>query len=143
MSTTTNDATSSAVDEAHQPPSRATDNKPESDVSCWHHLRAWTRHLAHLYHHAKHALVEGQTWWFLVFVPLGWLAGPFGWNAVAVCIFNLLGIIPLSTVVSYASDNLSGHVGGDLMSVLINATFGNSVELIVGLLEELLNHLGC
>jgi Ca2+:H+ antiporter len=133
MSTTTNGATSSAVDDAQQPSPRSTDDNPEPDRSHWSHPRAWTQFLAHLYHHVKHALVESKTWSLLVFVLLGWLAGLFGWNAVAVCAFNLLGIIPLSAVVSYASDNLSEHVGGDLMSGLINATFGNSVELIVGL----------
>lgn len=66
----------------------------------------------------------------LVFVPLGILASTLRWNSILISIFNLVAIIPLSALVSYSSDELSNSVG-ELWGALINATFGNVVELIV------------
>lgn len=66
----------------------------------------------------------------LVFAPLGFIAGFFGWNAVLVSLFNFIAIIPLSALISDASDTLAGG-WGSLLGGLINATFGNTVELIV------------
>ena len=66
----------------------------------------------------------------LVFVPLGFAAGILKANAVMVSIFNFLAIIPLSALVSDSSDKLSDY-WGPLIGGLVNATFGNAVELIV------------
>jgi len=66
----------------------------------------------------------------LVFVPLGFAAGLLKANAVMVATFNFLAVIPLSALVSDSSDKLSDSLG-PLMGGLINATFGNAVELIV------------
>jgi Ca2+:H+ antiporter len=65
-----------------------------------------------------------------VFVPLGLAVGAFSRSSVLTSIFNFLAIIPLSAVVSDLSDKLSDEFG-DLLGALINATFGNAVELIV------------
>ena len=65
-----------------------------------------------------------------VCAPLGVLSGVFHWNSIATSIFNFLAIIPLSAALSDASDKLSDAFG-DLLGALINATFGNAVELIV------------
>jgi hypothetical protein len=64
------------------------------------------------------------------FVPLGLVVGYLKWKAVPTSAFNFLAIIPLSAAVSDASDKLSDEFG-DLWGALINATFGNAVELIV------------
>lgn len=66
----------------------------------------------------------------LVFVPLGIAAYTFGWHTILISIFNLLAILPLSALVSSSSDALSSYVG-ELWGGLVNATFGNAVELIV------------
>lgn len=66
------------------------------------------------------------------FVPLGLAAGVFQWNTILVSIFNFVAIIPLSAAVSDSSENLADEFG-DLWGALINATFGNAVELIVRL----------
>lgn len=65
-----------------------------------------------------------------VFAPLGLFSGALSWNTVLISVFNFLAIIPLSAAVSDASDHLSDAFG-DLFGALINATFGNAVELIV------------
>jgi Ca2+:H+ antiporter len=66
----------------------------------------------------------------LIFVPLGLGAGILKANAVVVSVFNFLAIIPLSVLLSDSSDKLS-DILGPLMGQLINATFGNAVELTV------------
>lgn len=67
---------------------------------------------------------------YLIFVPLGVAAAIFKANAVLVSSFNFLAIIPLSAIISNSSDKLSDY-WGPLIGGLINATFGNAVELIV------------
>lgn len=66
----------------------------------------------------------------LVFAPLGFIAGFLSWNAVLVSAFNFLAIIPLSALISDASDTVANR-WGSLLGGLVNATFGNTVELIV------------
>lgn len=66
----------------------------------------------------------------LVFAPLGFLASAYHWAPVAVFAFNFLAIIPLSGLISDASDTLSERWGG-LVGGLVNASLGNTVELIV------------
>lgn len=66
----------------------------------------------------------------LVFVPLGIIAGALGWNATAVFILNFLAIIPLASLLAFATEELSVPLG-QTIGGLLNATFGNAVELIV------------
>jgi Ca2+:H+ antiporter len=67
---------------------------------------------------------------FLIFVPLGIIAGATGWNPTAVFVLNFLAIIPLASLLSFATEELSMKLGQTLGG-LLNATFGNAVELIV------------
>ncbi|EJP69455.1 Vacuolar calcium ion transporter [Beauveria bassiana] len=69
----------------------------------------------------------------LVCAPLGFVASAYSWNPIADFLFNFLAIIPLSGLISDASDTLSERWGG-LVGGLVNASLGNTVELIVGLL---------
>lgn len=66
----------------------------------------------------------------LVFVPLGIIAGAIGWNPTAIFILNFLAIIPLASLLSFATEELSTKLG-ETLGGLLNATFGNAVELIV------------
>lgn len=84
------------------------------------------------YRAAVKALRESSLWPLLAFLPLGIASSFAAWNPVLTLLFNLLSIIPLSAVVSNAADLLSAHVG-DLFAGLINATFGNTVELSVSI----------
>ena len=67
---------------------------------------------------------------FLVFVPLGILAGTLCWSPTAVFILNFIAITPLAALLSFATEELSANLGQTLGG-LLNATFGNTVELIV------------
>lgn len=69
---------------------------------------------------------------FLVFVPLGIIAGALGWNPTVVFILNFFAIIPLASLLSFATEQLSAKLGQTLGG-LLNATFGNAVELIVSI----------
>jgi len=68
--------------------------------------------------------------WLLVFVPVGIVAGAIGANPSLVFLLNFLAIIPLATVMSFATEELSAKLGSTLGG-LVNATFGNAVEMIV------------
>lgn len=66
----------------------------------------------------------------LVFVPLGIVSGAVGWGPAPTFILNFLAIIPLASLLSFATEELSAKLGQTLGG-LLNATFGNAVELIV------------
>ena len=68
----------------------------------------------------------------LVFVPLGITAGVMKWNSTAVFVMNFLAIIPLAALLSFATEELALIVG-ETLGGLLNATFGNAVELIVSI----------
>lgn len=66
----------------------------------------------------------------LVFVPLGIVAGAFKWNPTVVFVLNFFAIVPLAAILSFATEEISLKLG-QTMGGLLNATFGNAVELIV------------
>ncbi|KAI4105803.1 MAG: hypothetical protein L6R37_002550 [Teloschistes peruensis] len=68
----------------------------------------------------------------LVFVPLGIVFGAIHANPTVVFILNFLAIIPLASLLSFATEELSVKLGQTLGG-LLNATFGNAVELIVSI----------
>lgn len=65
-------------------------------------------------------------------VPLGIIAGKMGWSSTAVFTINFFAIIPLAAVLSFATEEFSLKLG-DTLGGLLNATFGNAVELIVSI----------
>lgn len=66
----------------------------------------------------------------LVFVPLGIIAGAMGWNPTTVFILNFFAIVPLASLLSFATEELAAKLG-ETIGGLMNASFGNAVELIV------------
>jgi len=68
----------------------------------------------------------------LVFVPVGIVLGALGLNPTAVFIVNFLAIVPLAALLSFATEELSAKLG-QTIGGLMNATFGNAVELIVSI----------
>ncbi|OBT75721.1 hypothetical protein VF21_05933 [Pseudogymnoascus sp. 05NY08] len=57
----------------------------------------------------------------LVFAPLGFIAGFLSWNAVLISVFNFLAIIPLSALISDASDTLANRWGSLLGGLEIDS----------------------
>lgn len=63
-------------------------------------------------------------------VPIGIIAGAVGWSPTTVFTLNFFAIIPLAAVLSFATEQIAMKLG-ESMGGLLNATFGNAVELIV------------
>lgn len=66
----------------------------------------------------------------LVFVPLGIISGALHWNPTVVFILNFFAIIPLASLLAFATEEVAVPLG-QTIGGLLNATFGNAVELIV------------
>jgi Ca2+:H+ antiporter len=71
----------------------------------------------------------------LVFVPVGIALGALGMNPTAVFVVNFLAIVPLAALLSFATEELSVKLG-QTIGGLMNATFGNAVELIVCMISS-------
>lgn len=66
----------------------------------------------------------------LIFVPIGFAVYYAHLAPVPVFIINFIAIIPLAAMLSNATEELAIRVG-ETLGGLLNATFGNAVELIV------------
>jgi len=86
----------------------------------------------HVIHLTYATLASNYVNVLLVFVPIGIVAGIMGWNPTAVFVLNFIAIIPLAALLSFATEELSAKLGQTLGG-LMNATFGNAVELIVSI----------
>ena len=69
----------------------------------------------------------------LVFVPVGIAVNYADVKPVAVFIINFIAIIPLAGMLSYATEEIALRTG-ETIGGLLNATFGNAVELIVSII---------
>lgn len=65
-----------------------------------------------------------------IFVPLGQVVAAQGYSSGVVFTANFLAIIPLAHILGEATEALSFHTG-QLIGGLLNATFGNAVEMIM------------
>ncbi|RDW70578.1 calcium/proton exchanger [Aspergillus mulundensis] len=98
------------------------------------HKRAltWTNWPGHAWHLTWATLTRDYVNVLLVFVPLGIIAGALKWNSTAIFVLNFLAIVPLASLLSFATEELAATLG-QAMGGLMNATFGNAVELIVSI----------
>ena len=90
----------------------------------------WVRKSKHVLHITHETLFNSPVNFLLVFVPLGIVAGAVHWPPMAVFVLNFLAIVPLASLLSFATEELSTKLG-ETIGGLLNATFGNAVELIV------------
>lgn len=67
----------------------------------------------------------------LLFIPLSILSHNLHWDAALRFVFSFVAIIPLAKLLGEATDQLSIKLGQTL-SGLLNASFGNAVEIIIG-----------
>mmetsp|Transcript_7849 Transcript_7849/g.34947 ORF Transcript_7849/g.34947 Transcript_7849/m.34947 type:complete len:403 (+) Transcript_7849:1093-2301(+) len=70
--------------------------------------------------------------YLLIFVPLGICTGFFGAPKVLVFILNFIGCVPLATILGKATEDLATHTNATVGG-LLNATFGNAVEIILSI----------
>lgn len=66
----------------------------------------------------------------LPLVPLGILAAEYKWDPTVVFIVNFLAMFPLASMLTFSTEQLAAKVG-PIVGGLINASFGNAVEMIV------------
>ncbi|KAJ3025125.1 UNVERIFIED_CONTAM: hypothetical protein HDU68_007437 [Siphonaria sp. JEL0065] len=119
----------------------STDPKPASPTR----LPTLPVHASHGTHTGSESITVQSSFWALwtgnlyfniasvIFAPLGILSYALHWSDTTTFILNFCAIIPLAKMLDYSTDQLSMRVG-QTMGGLLNATFGNAVELIVGIL---------
>ncbi|HEY7347511.1 MAG TPA: hypothetical protein VH599_04275 [Ktedonobacterales bacterium] len=71
-------------------------------------------------------------YWLLLAVPIAFLAWIFNWSEILVFVASAIGLIPLAGLIGLATEELAEQVG-PLVGGLLNATFGNAPELIIGI----------
>lgn len=90
----------------------------------------------------KRVLESNYLYTLLVFVPFGIFFGFFEWHPTVVFLCNMLAIVPLAILLSFATEELSANTG-QTVGVLLNATFGNAVEMIVSIYQHSLTGIYC
>ncbi|EPT04113.1 hypothetical protein FOMPIDRAFT_1022179 [Fomitopsis schrenkii] len=76
----------------------------------------------------------------LVFIPLSFVAEHLEWDAAYRFSFSFIAIMPLAALLGTATEQMSLKLGQTL-SGLLNASFGNAVEIIVGVAALMQNQL--
>lgn len=92
--------------------------------------RPWVRYPANFVHLTWQTLSSNYVNFLLVFVPVGIVLGALDMDPTAVFVTNFLAIMPLAALLSFATEELSAKLG-QTVGGLMNASFGNAVELIV------------
>ncbi|KAF9431084.1 hypothetical protein BGZ94_009470 [Podila epigama] len=69
----------------------------------------------------------------LIFIPLGILSDLLHWSEVTTFVLNFIAIIPLAKLLGYATEEIAMRLGENL-GALMNASFGNAVELILSII---------
>jgi Ca2+:H+ antiporter len=78
----------------------------------------------------KSSGLERVIYLMLVFIPLAFVAEFTHWDSTLVFFFSCLGITPLAKIMGTATEELAVKTGQGIGG-LLNATFGNAVELII------------
>ncbi|KIM34543.1 hypothetical protein M408DRAFT_325917 [Serendipita vermifera MAFF 305830] len=76
----------------------------------------------------------------LLFIPVSWGLHFSGQGDTIVFVFSFLSIIPLAALLGYATEEMALRTGPTLGG-LLNATFGNAVELIIAIIALIKNEL--
>lgn len=69
----------------------------------------------------------------LIFIPIGIIVGKMEFSETTIFICNFISIVPLAKLLGFATEELSLRTS-ETIGGLLNATFGNAVELIVGII---------
>lgn len=90
----------------------------------------------YLYHTTMTTLYSSKANYLLFLVPLSVVASKQQWNSVSVFALSFLAIFPLAELLSWSTEQLAKSTG-QIIGGLLNATFGNAVEMIVGYPEPI------
>jgi len=67
----------------------------------------------------------------LVTFPLGILSHMLEWGQVTTFWFNFCALVPLAKILGDATEELAAGLKNDMLAGLLNATFGNAVEMVI------------
>lgn len=67
----------------------------------------------------------------VVFLPLGICAYYLDWGDLYIFWFNFFAMIPLAKILGDATEELAASLKNDMVAGLVNATFGNAVEMVI------------
>jgi len=67
----------------------------------------------------------------LVCFPLGVASEFLNWGDIPTFWLNFLGLIPLAKILGDATEELAAGLKNDMLAGLLNATFGNAVEVVI------------
>ena len=70
--------------------------------------------------------------YMLIFIPISLLLAFFHAGAIYVFVFSILSLIPIAKYIGHATENLALQTSPTL-GALMNATFGNAIELIIAI----------
>jgi len=82
--------------------------------------------------HLLHMLYSSRLNILLLAIPLGIVSGIYGWSPMIVFASNFLALLPLALILGQLTEDLIWRFG-ETTGGLLNATFGNVVEMILGL----------
>lgn len=69
----------------------------------------------------------------VIFIPFG-IASHFVWPPTVTFILNFIAIVPLAKLLGFATEDIALRVG-EILGGLLNASFGNAVELIISIIS--------
>ena len=72
-----------------------------------------------------------KTWYLLIVMILGFIAGIVKASPGLVFALNFIGLIPLARILGDATEEVSAAIKSGTIGGLLNATFGNAVEMIL------------
>jgi Ca2+:H+ antiporter len=79
----------------------------------------------------KALIFADKTWYLLIVMVLGFVAGLTKASPGLVFSLNFIGLIPLARILGDATEEVSAAVNSGTIGGLLNATFGNAVEMIL------------
>lgn len=77
--------------------------------------------------------LKPSIFWLFVFIPITLLLEQTGASDTTIFFCSAMAIIPIAKLIGESTENLA-HYTGDAIGGLLNATFGNAPELIIGLI---------
>ncbi|ORX49495.1 calcium/proton exchanger [Hesseltinella vesiculosa] len=69
----------------------------------------------------------------VIFIPFG-IASHFVWSPTVTFVLNFIAIIPLAKLLGFATEDIALRTG-EVIGGLLNASFGNAVELIISIIS--------
>lgn len=82
---------------------------------------------------AMKQILKPSIFWLFVFIPITFILEASKASDAMIFFASAMSIIPIAKLIGEATENLA-HYTGDAIGGLLNATFGNAPELIIGLI---------